>query len=296
MAKNRFIYILVLLGTFIFFLAYKMWLSWLCLMLVLLIPIVSLIAFLITATGYKVRFKPPEKIFIGSDADVFLYGKPKKILMTSDYKVYLSITDMMSGEKKDYLIKGHGNIDVTLSVNTEHCGCFSYDISKVRLYDLLGLFSLKVKSCKNAEVVVWPNKKIAPLNSSGQRSKRLIKTNNPSAEIYEVKEYTYGDPLKSIHWKASAKKDMLLVKESYEEKKDHKIVTIPLCSDRTLVDKRLGECLFVSTQFLNHDVAHKVSVVSSGGSSSEYMVKNYRDLDIVFLNVLKTTLPKEASV
>ena len=272
-----------------------MWLSWLCLILVLLCPIASIIAYIISTRGYTIKFDPPEKIIIGSDSEVRVKGKPKKILIGSTYKMFLTITDMMSGEKKDFLIKGSGDIDVHLSVNTEHCGCFSYQITKLKIYDLFGLFSLGMKNIKEAEVVVWPCRIIAPFRDRSQKSKKLTKTNNPAAEIYEVKEYAYGDPLKSIHWKASAKKDMLLVKESYEERKDHNVIVIPLTSDRDMVDHKLGESLFVSNQLLNHDTSHKISVINSG-NESEYTIKNYRDLDIVILNILRTALPKEEPV
>ena len=70
-----------------------------------------------------------------------------------------------------------------------------------------------------------------------------------------------GDPIKSIHWKASAKKDKMLVKEAQEECFGHSRVFMQLQEDRDLLDRKLGEMLFTSTYFLNHDISHKIRIL-----------------------------------
>lgn len=296
MVKNWCIYLLVLLGTVIFFLIYKMWLAALVLALIILIPVMSLVLFILSIRGYKIGFKTPDKVVLGMESEVNLMGEPRRVLVASEYRVKLLYSDLMTGESEMFVLKGYGNIDAALNVTSEHCGCYSYEVTDIRMYDLFGLFFSKRKNGERCEVIVRPYPVSVHLHSEVKESKNYVKTNSPSAEIYEIREYNDGDPLKSIHWKASAKKDLLLVKESYEAKHDHPVIDIFLSTDRDMTDHNLGRCLFESTYLLNHDRPHKIKMSSSSGNVSEFNVKTYKDLDRAMYEILRSeSLKEEAS-
>ena len=57
-------------------------------------------------------------------------------------------------------------------------------------------------------------------------SEESSKRGNDFSDVQEVREYIPGDKLMSIHWKLSAKRDILMVKDRVSMS-DHQLVIVP---------------------------------------------------------------------
>lgn len=108
------------------------------------------------------------------------------------------------------------------TVRFDHIGSYSAGIKKIIVHDLLGLFTCELRNTKRHRVDVSP--KIFDVSSLDvsqtvltESERQLAPTALDGADYIGVREYVWGDPIKTIHWKLSARGDTYLTKqfESY---------------------------------------------------------------------------------
>lgn len=297
MFKNWCIYILALLGTMLFFIFYQMWFAWYCLVILLLIPPMGLLMCLFSGRSRKVRLTAPRNVKIGDRATITLMVEKGGFSMFSVARVRYSITEKMTDNVTRYKLNIHGDTSVKLPVDTSHCGAFRLDVEKVKVYDLFGLFGKRRKTKASCEVVIQPVPRMPDVmpDMNGFKAKNLRKTQSPYSEIYDVRDYLLGDPIKNIHWKASAKKDALLVKEPQEECFGHARVFLELEYDRDIFDKNMGELVFTSEYFLKRELPHKIRVLPPRRREIAFEIQSHRDLDLAVMRILNMKIPKEAA-
>ncbi|MGN0703618.1 MAG: DUF58 domain-containing protein [Lentihominibacter sp.] len=108
------------------------------------------------------------------------------------------------------------------SVRFDHIGTYSAGIRKLRIHDLLGLFQYEMMNPREYVVNVAPHiYDIADINISHktltENQKPMIRTVTDGTDYAGVREYVWGDPIKFIHWKLSARTENYMTKqfESY---------------------------------------------------------------------------------
>ncbi|MBO4687141.1 MAG: DUF58 domain-containing protein [Clostridiales bacterium] len=297
MAKNWLIYILALIGTITFFLFYQMWLAWYCLVLLLLIPPLALFIALVSRRGSSFSIVSPKSVKIGDEAILKIKVMTRRIATFSIVKMEILITERMTEEKTRKRAFVQGSAIMEIPIETKHCGSFHYELDKIRVYDPFGLFGFRAKKKASSEVVIHPVPQIpeAIPRLNGFKAKTLRRSNSPYSEIYDVRDYVAGDPIKNIHWKASAKKDALMIKEPQEECYGHARVFLTLAEDRDTFDRKMGEVLFTSNYFLSRDIPHKIRVLPPMRREIGFDIQSQRDLDTAILRILHMRIPKETA-
>ena len=293
MFKRRLSYFLLLFGAYVFYLFYKMWVAWYILVLLLMVPVLSCIfSFILFLT---IKIKP----------------SLKKVALINE-EIYISLGDIRDGvggilplyakgKIKDFMVDKESKIKIRSSfsktnhycLNTKHCGIYEVFIPKVYVYDILGLFRFSRRVNFSAKITIKP-RPVVPERMpelAGFKAKYLRKSNRPDSEIYDIRDYQEGDPIKTIHWKVSAKKNKTLVKEPQEEHNAHSRVYLELSSDRDIVDNRLGELIFTSRYFLENDMEHKIRVVPPYVHEVSFDITNNHDIDRMLQKVLMMKLP-----
>lgn len=104
----------------------------------------------------------------------------------------------------------------------DHIGTYSAGLKKIRLEDMLGLFTHTIVNDKEYTVSVTPHiydiDKL-PVSRTAISETQKITVSNPldTSDYAGVREYVIGDPMKNIHWKLSARSTGYLTKvfESY---------------------------------------------------------------------------------
>ncbi len=296
MLKTWFLYSISLIAAFIFFLFYKMWLSWYILIALLAIPVFALIVTIAASLTVKFSVVNPA---------VTVKGKPAFIKLSiegiasafSFYKVKMITTDHMAGtqEKKVIVICDNGVTKIPLGTN--HCGAYSYKLSKLKVYDLLGFFHFDQNINKDIELLVKPSPEMPGYmpDMYGFKAKNLRKSSKPNSEIYDIRDYQLGDPVKTIHWKMSAKKDKYLVKEPLEEYGGYSRVILKMTDDRDELDLHLGQILFTSKFFIDHEVAHIIRVIPPDSREVAFSIESNIDLERALHTILHMRIPEEAS-
>lgn len=100
-------------------------------------------------------------------------------------------------------------------------GNYVFELDRIRIYDLTGLFYMTKRVSKSASVLVLPEPVSVNVRVSEQTRNFYgdsdiyddFRPGDDNSEIFDVREFREGDRIQRIHWKLSAKSDALLVRE-----------------------------------------------------------------------------------
>lgn len=108
---------------------------------------------------------------------------------------------------------------VNMKFSGKYCGRMVVRLEKIVIEDFLGLFRFEEELNLSDEVIIMPESNIElpqiNLSTSGVANDdevQYVKGDDVS-QISQVRDYIPGDKLQNIHWKLSAKKEELQVKE-----------------------------------------------------------------------------------
>lgn len=102
-----------------------------------------------------------------------------------------------------------------------HCGRYLIRMEQLWLTDYLGIFPKRIPCEIEKRMTVMPETFPVELNTrlllSAVDDSDLYESDrkgNDPTEIFQLREYVSGDPVRSIHWKLSSKLDNLIMKEA----------------------------------------------------------------------------------
>jgi len=123
-----------------------------------------------------------------------------------------------TGQRESLQFDIHKN-ETQFTIQALHCGALQICIEDITFHDPLGLFTRKIKTSTTQNVMVPPTghaMEIAVLDNAFDPESNEFSTTKPGydvSETYAIREYTPGDPIRSIHWKLSEKQDKTMVRE-----------------------------------------------------------------------------------
>lgn len=129
-----------------------------------------------------------------------------------------TFTNKLTGESHTEHIAITG--DYNLAFRPKHCGVGEIALNNIRVRDPLGLFSLSIRRDVRHEITVLPETFYIDVALTGgldtladNDEYSMTCAGNDPSEIYAIREYIGGDPIKAIHWKLSEKLDKTMVRE-----------------------------------------------------------------------------------
>lgn len=212
--------------------------------IMLVFPVVSMVCAVITSRHLTVAF--------GGCSTSLTVDEPFLISVILDNKSYIpnmnvDIVITMSND----LFKTRGTHTLCIPAYSHNSDVVDYQIGQsltgvlkvmadaVYVTDWMGVIRLKSKCHAVGEYVVYPsgNVQIEPemsaLAQGMTESEENRKKGYDFSEVVDVREYQPGDRLQNIHWKLSAKNDMLMVKDRESMSSSNLIVVVELVNDET---------------------------------------------------------------
>ena len=258
MAVRRTLWLSVQILCIVFYWAYREWLSWLLLMAAVSLPWLSLLLSLPAMLTCRLQLKAPRAVTLGQEAwATCLAAGPLPLpRFRSKLSVQHSFTDKIhtlpSGAK----------------LPTEHCGCLHLRPKRIWMQDYMGLFRLPIRSSAGEEVAVRPVPVEMPEIPDLKRY--LVNAWRPKAgggfsENHELRRYRPGDNLRQIHWKLSAKTGQYILREPMESLRGIAVVSVELSGTPEMLDKKLGQLLWVSSYLLGKEVTHQIHCFTGNG-------------------------------
>ena len=201
--------------------------------------------------------------------------------------------NLLTGQRKTLKLALKGvsrHLPETLPAPTEHCGLLELQADKVRVYDYLGLFTLRLKPPVPARIVCRPVpaqcRPVEVPDGKGARSSSKNASRRGPGEDYELREYRPGDPLRSVHWKLSSKWDELIVRERADAVTPLPLLTLDRFGTPEALDKLLDRVTGMSRAMLGVQRPHAVLWLDQTGEPQLYPVSDEREYAVCLLALL----------
>ncbi len=228
MLRSRVLYAAALLAAFLFHVFNTSYIAWFLWVLVVCLPFLALALSLPAILGCHITITP----------DVYTVQRGVKtgwgIELKSRFK--LPIAHVTWVFKSVNLLTGFKNAErMTMNSQefedklyqqaaTSHCGLLECCIEHVRVCDCLGLFAIRRPSARACLTVFPVAAQVKPLpdnmgENAGSANVLRLRHGGGPGEDYDLRAYRPGDPIRSIHWKLSSKREELIVRETLEAQK-----------------------------------------------------------------------------
>ncbi len=256
MGLRRTLWLSVQVLCVVFYWAYREWLSWLLLMAAVWLPWLSLAVSLPAMLTAQMKIKAPRLAEMGSQAQARALGYGR--LPLPRFRAKLLVRHGYTGEERA----------LTDALPTDHCGCLQIRVKRVWLQDYMGLFRLPRRSPARGQVLVRP--KPVPMENLPELKGYKIQSFRPKrgggfSENHELRLYRPGDELRQIHWKLSAKTGKLLLREPIEPMRGLAVVSLTLSGTPEVLDRKLGQLLWVSRKLLLRQMPHRIHCATGRG-------------------------------
>lgn len=222
--------------------------TFMVLVLMLAAPFVSLVCTFILkkrinvdviCCGGNVYGRQGEEIFFR------LIVKNTTPFVSLDTKVHLKIANTFLKSAGEQIIeipvRAFNGYSVDIPVIAQLPGIISLSAVRIDVKDLMGFHFFRVNCDAKKEIVTLPREleeepgDMPGLDAGMLESEESTKRGNDFSDVQEIREYIPGDRLMSIHWKLSAKRDILMVKDRVSMS-DRQMVILPeLCGNDPLI-------------------------------------------------------------
>ena len=258
MVGRRVLYLAVLVGCGLFYLAYGQWLAWFLLMTLLCLPLFSLVLSLPAMLTFRIRPAGKTLLEMGDPLELWLLGSCG--LPMSPFRAQLMLHRCLQGDTLRYR--------EDLPGITDHCGGITVSARRVRSFDYLGLFSLPVGRKETMTVLIRPRPVAVPLPEDLHRhlsTQWKPKSGGGFSENHELRHYRPGDSLNQIHWKLSAKTGALILREPVEPLQGQVLLTMHLRGTEEELDRKFGRLLWLGSTLLGQEVPFELRCLTGNG-------------------------------
>jgi len=138
-----------------------------------------------------------------------------------------------------------------VTIDTTQSGITVFKLKRISTVSLLGLFSLPFNEEERKSVLILPPP-VKPANTLAlQHGTHLRpKPGGGFSEEHDMRHYRPGDPVRSIHWKVSAKFDSLVIREPLVAPPHSRLVHVRAWKNVAERDLILGRLRWVSAYML----------------------------------------------
>ncbi len=161
-------------------------------------------------------------------------------------------------------IRMHGTSFLRVPLEFEDLGRFQISVDGCVFQDILGLVTCRWNVVRECEFFILPvaheTEQISTEEylAGAAETEESKEKGNDFSEVSDIREYIPGDRIRDIHWKLSAKQDMLMVKERVAVAGSEMVILIHLSEDKreseqilktvyslgkNMIDNRMPVCL-----------------------------------------------------
>lgn len=234
MLKNRILYLGLLAASIYFAVLFCSYTATVLLGFVVCLPILSGSSLLFLKRKLKVEIDREYDVEeLGTDGEITVCIENKSLFPvlygTCEIRWKHELSDDEHKVKLPFSVDGRQKNIVKIPVQFAHCGKLSLCVTKVHIFDYLGVFKRTKKLNVTQNIVVIPKLDgIEEESFAGADEKNVAKTydycGENRQELKEIREYRPGDSLKQIHWKVTAKQKKLMTKVMENTKEVDKLL------------------------------------------------------------------------
>ena len=177
--------------------------------------------------------------------------------MDSDGENYKSLK--LSG-----MVEAKGEVQLEAYLKTVNCGITTVYLESVSVTDYFGVFSGKCQSDDTKkEIYALPWTHVPMAETLAEVGDFAGKYGEDVYETYDIREFRDGDDIRQIHWKLTAKMDVLLVREYLKTSESGVMIRLDMekkeeTLSREQLDSFLDKAASLSWEILKWGVSHFV--------------------------------------
>ncbi len=256
------------------------------------VPVLSLISVFILRSKVDVTLVAPEREQSKDEPGYLrLLVKNPTWLMSFDANMMLQTENTFYENKSSVRIsvpiQMHSTYEKMLPLRYSMNGLYRYTLDGFAMRDLLGVVSLSKKVQTVTEVTVYPASEggvagnLTDMSRGMTESEETMKRGHDFSDVSDVREYIPGDKLMSIHWKLSAKRDILMVKDRVSMSDQQMVILTELSGEDEEIDEVLSMTFSVCRAFIREQIYIRLMWWSAGHYAFE-------ERQIVSMESLKT--------
>lgn len=278
MIRNRIIYLCLLLYGFVFAILYNTYETFILVLLLFFIPIILMGILGMTTPFVQVEvLRNTNMINQGEIGNVYLRVKNRSIFPVACARIRVLYGNEFVSKKGKELIQvfvdGNSEQEISFQLEMLHSGNVKLVFDCIYIYDYFRIFCRKKKIKEEFNFFVLPQIKeldiVAPiaqnldLEESDTFSK--YKSGDDPSEVFDIREYQFGDKIHRIHWKLSSKKNSYMVKEFSQPITCSTVILLELYYQKIMgevcecMDKLLAQVLSLSYTFILQHHIHYIA-------------------------------------
>lgn len=262
--------------------------------IVIAAPFFDMLVFIFAYRSIKVNLSAPENhIERNSIGYLLLKVINNSFAVSLEVNVKLDVENTFYAEDSGAVFSLPGSARTTfekyIPISYSMNGIYKYTIFTITVKDLLGFISLKKKVNTSAEVTVYPDGAtekeldMSDMSRGMTESEETVNKGHDFSDVSDVREYIPGDKLMSIHWKLSAKRDILMVKDRVSMSDEQMVILVELSGDDEMVDEILSLTYGVVNQFIKNQIFVRLLWWSEGEFAfEERQIMNLENLNDAF--------------
>ena len=267
MAGRRIVYGLSLAGAAAFWIFYDGMVSVYLFAATLALPFFSLLLSLPFLRGRAAEIGSPRTVPRGGECTLLFRIRVKDRPSVLPGRLRVVFRDLM--EDHEDRMTFDAPADGSIVFQAVHSGVWQAEIRQASLCDFLGIWRFAVPTPPPVRLTVPPvpaEPHPAPDFGFFRVSATRSRPGGGFSEIHELRDYRPGDPMRSVHWKATAKTDVPVVREPQESLARRALLTfsMPSRADRDEADRVLDRLVWVSGALLERDIPHAAACLSDG--------------------------------
>lgn len=236
MKRNAIILIIVIICTGIFASNYGGTIPYALFYFSLLVPLMSFIYILIVLNFFRFHQEAAKKTFVkGETVDYFFSLSNDSFILYSGIKVnFIHKKSYIIGvdEEKEYCLMPGEREAIYTKLCCKYRGQYFAGIEYFTVTDYLNLFNIKYEVTSQLPVTVLPRIvewKDADVIEEDKDEKKVMFSQRQEERLdVQVRKYSNGDPMRHIHWKASARTGQLMTRMHYATLKMQVMILIDL--------------------------------------------------------------------
>lgn len=296
MKKSRILYICLFISALIFTYFNGGKIPYMMLYTVILLPVVSLAYMIVIYFRFKYGQELDKKfvtkgdrinfIFSISNEDFFIYPYIKVSFYGSQ-----TIFDKQFQDKKFSLTPYSGR-NYAFELQCNYRGNYEVGINSVELEDFFGIFKFKYNIFEPKYITVYPRivylEKFRLKTDFMSESHSILNSRDEDmTTISDVRKYQYGDNLKRIHWKLTARSQELMVKKFQSTSETNALMLLDLQKNNyapgeniIVEDKLIESAVAVLYYCLNKWIP--VNLAYFSGSLNNVHAKNHQSFNEIY--------------
>ncbi len=188
----------------------------------ILLPVVSLLYTVVIYFRFKYGQELDKKFVSKGDKVHFLFN-----ITNEDFFMYPYVRVTFHGAKtifenqfqvRNFSLMPYSGKDYAVELQCNYRGNYAIGIHSLEIEDFFGLFKLKYNVLEPKYVTVYPrivylDRFLLKTDFMSESHSMLNDRNEDMSTISDIRKYAYGDSMKRIHWKLTAKAHDIMVKK-----------------------------------------------------------------------------------